>query len=191
MIKISGDDLTAAFYLFQLPPTWHPLFAFERPCRRCDLFEGSVDTSQVWLAATVMPMGWLSAVGILQHAHRQLAVKLGRDRLPAKAEIQRDAPLPAHGVEGCSQLWHLYLDDSTFLQWLREDSTPEILQFQPHCNQRYEALMLNMISLLLRTRALKGKIELSAWGWNLMESAGLWVSQLRSVWRFFSCPCTS
>ena len=125
VIKISGDDLTAAFYLFQLPPTWHPLFAFERPCRHCDLFEGSVDTSQVWLAATVMPMGWLSAVGILQHAHRQLAVKLGRDRLPAQAEIRRDAPLPAHGVEGCSQLWHLCLDDSTFLQWFREDSTPE------------------------------------------------------------------
>ena len=41
-----------------------------------------------------MPMGWLSAVGILQHAHRRMATAVGNLRLPIQAEIRRDAALP-------------------------------------------------------------------------------------------------
>ena len=123
VLRISGDDLTAAFYLFRLPSSWHSLFAFEKTLRHCDLFEDSEDQSDVYLAATVMPMGWLSAVGILQHAHRRLATLVDGEGLPLLAEIRRDAPLPKISTDAFQELWHLYLDDSTFLEWVDEEST--------------------------------------------------------------------
>jgi len=96
-----------------------------RPCihKHCDLFEDSEDQSDVYLAATVMPMGWLSAVGILQHAHRRLATLVDGEGLPLLAEIRRDAPLPKISTDAFQELWHLYLDDSTFLEWVDEEST--------------------------------------------------------------------
>ena len=63
VLQISGDDLTAACYLFRLPWAWHRLFTFEKSVRVCDVVDGSTDTSKVWLAATVMPMGWLIGCG--------------------------------------------------------------------------------------------------------------------------------
>ena len=52
-------------------------------------------------------MGWSSAVGVLQHTHRRLA-------LLGKCEIRRDAIFPDLGEE--SQLWSLYLDDTNLVE---------------------------------------------------------------------------
>ena len=33
---------------------------------------GLVGTDPVWLASTVVPMGWISSTGVIQHIHRRL-----------------------------------------------------------------------------------------------------------------------
>lgn len=65
---------------------------------------------------TVLPMGWSSAVAIMQCAHRQLALrsemKMGAGLLE-KAEIRKDAIFPA--LED-TPAWTIYLDDTTIIE---------------------------------------------------------------------------
>ena len=62
-------------------------------------------------------MGWHSAVGVMQHLHRQLALRpperFGAG-LEEAAEIRRDAVFPEMPED--SMVWSVYLDDTTFLE---------------------------------------------------------------------------
>ena len=65
---------------------------------------------------TVLPMGWNSAVAVMQSAHRQLALRSELDYgagLPAKSEIRKDAVFPS--LED-SPAWTIYLDDTTIIK---------------------------------------------------------------------------
>jgi len=70
----------------------------------------------VHIGAKVLPMGWASAVGVLQHAHRRLALRspLAGPGLLGKCEIRRDAVFPDLEKEG--SLWSLYLDDANLME---------------------------------------------------------------------------
>eukprot|EP00435_Cladocopium_sp_Y103_P069147 s617_g32.t1 len=77
----------------------------------------------VWIGAKVLPMGWASAVGVLQHAHRRLALRSplsgGAGLLApceAPCEIRRDAVFPDLELE--RSMWSLYLDDTTLVEML-------------------------------------------------------------------------
>ena len=66
-------------------------------------------------------MGWASAVGVLQHAHRNLALRnplSGGAGLLGRCEIRRDSLFPDLEVE--DRLWSLYLDDTNLLEVLEE-----------------------------------------------------------------------
>lgn len=71
-----------------------------------------------WIGACVLPMGWSSAVGVMQHAHRRLALRSplqgGAGLLP-ELEVRKDAVFPVLEVEG-SAIWSLYLDDTNILE---------------------------------------------------------------------------
>ena len=76
LLRISADDLVAAFYLFALPKSWSQLMAFQLPVKWRSL---GLDKD---VGASVLPMGWSSAVGLMQHAHRRrwrcgVAARLG------------------------------------------------------------------------------------------------------------------
>ena len=75
VISISGDDLVSSFYLFRLPEVWLPYMAFERPIDWRSL--GVDRDGSTILAACVLPMGFTSSVGIMQHIHRRLALEPG------------------------------------------------------------------------------------------------------------------
>ena len=62
----SWSDLTGAFQLFALPPAWLPFFALNLPFSSSDL--DLPGTERRFLALTGVPMGWTSAMGIVQHA---------------------------------------------------------------------------------------------------------------------------
>ena len=64
-----AEDMTAAFYLFSLPPAWHPYFAIGR--RRTEPLPG-VAADAVWPCICVVPMGWVSACGVFQHLASRL-----------------------------------------------------------------------------------------------------------------------
>ena len=62
-------------------------------------------------------MGWASAVGVLQHAHRRLALRSplsGGAGLLGRCEIRRDTIFP--DLEDEDALWSLYLDDTSLLE---------------------------------------------------------------------------
>ena len=113
-LLISGDDLTSAFYLFRLPPGWAELLVLERPVPRA-LFEPGAE-GMTYVGVTVLPMGWSSAVAVMQNAHRQLALRCemnGGAGLKPLAEIRRDAIFPdLEEVPG----WTIYLDDTTIIE---------------------------------------------------------------------------
>ena len=81
----------------------------------------------VFLGARVPCMGWTSAVGVTQMAHRnivRLSCSPHRERvgvagdeaeldptLPLQFELRRDRPCPVTGHDGDSGAWAIYIDD--------------------------------------------------------------------------------
>eukprot|EP00438_Fugacium_kawagutii_P016600 Skav236386 [mRNA] locus=scaffold29:74303:80602:- [translate_table: standard] len=114
VISISGDDLVSSFYLFELPETWRPYMAFERSISWRAL--GYDRDGSTHLASAVLPMGFNSSVGIMQHVHRKMALwdPLSGAGLPPALEIRKGREWPV--LEEEAPAWSLYLDDSTFLR---------------------------------------------------------------------------
>ena len=62
------EDMQASFFLFKLPPTWGKYFVLSRPFSG-EIF-GQNPSQEVRACLTVVPMGWLSATGIVQYLYR-------------------------------------------------------------------------------------------------------------------------
>eukprot|EP00438_Fugacium_kawagutii_P022919 Skav229978 [mRNA] locus=scaffold372:377191:382604:+ [translate_table: standard] len=123
-VLVSGDDLTAAFYLFRLPKGWAQYMALRKPVKKSLFKEGAEGTTMVGVC--VLPMGWNSAVAIMQHAHRQLALRSELRHgaaLWSRAEIRRDSVFPDLDE---SPAWTIYLDDTTVLEKVADEVAQEI-----------------------------------------------------------------
>ena len=135
VLRLSADDLVSAFYLFALPAEWSRLMCFSGKVSWKSL--GYEREGQVYVGATVLPMGWASAVGVLQHAHRRLALRsplVGGAGLLGSCEIRRDSLFPDLEVEG--QLWSLYLDDTNLLEILEKKVAAELEGKAPEEQER-------------------------------------------------------
>ena len=125
VLRLSAEDLVAAFYLFALPPGWSRLMCFGEKVPWTVL--GVDKPGMVYLGARVLPMGWASAVGVLQHAHRRLALRsplAGGGGLLGNCEIRRDSEFP--DLETDKALWSLYLDDTTLMEVLEQRVASEL-----------------------------------------------------------------
>ena len=126
VIRISADDLVSAFYLFGLPKAWSQLMAFNVPVKWKSL--GIEKEGETYVGACVLPMGWSSAVGLMQHAHRRLALRGfpggGAGLLPG-LEIRRDEIFPEVECDG-GAAWSLYLDDMTIIELLEEKAAKSV-----------------------------------------------------------------
>ena len=126
VLLISQEDMTCAFYLFRMPRAWCPYFAVGLPVRLADLegnsrardkskrMAGQTSTSgRGYLVLQVLPMGWKSAVGIMQSVHRRILASslAGSNRLPSPAEIRKTAALPASADQRTQAAWQVYLDN--------------------------------------------------------------------------------
>ena len=116
VVTISGDDLVSSFYLFKLPPAWLPYLAFERSVSWKAL--GVEKEGHTYISAAVLPMGFSSSVGLMQHIHLRLALWDSPAGALLKKELEnhKDRDWPVLGEE--PPAWVLYLDDSTFLNVL-------------------------------------------------------------------------
>ena len=113
VITISGES---SFYLFKMPAEWLPYLAFERSVSWRAL--GIEKDGVTFLSAGVLPMGFSSSVGLMQHVHQRLALwgsPCGA-KLQRALDIRKDRVWPFLGED--SPVWVLYLDDSTFLNVL-------------------------------------------------------------------------
>lgn len=110
-LEICQADITSAFYLFELPQAWHTRLAFNIDMKG----DGFEENTTYTLCARVLPMGWSSAVGIMEEAAEQLLKDVG---LPESHCINRVKLLPEGFVRkmkedevGSTPFWHIYLDN--------------------------------------------------------------------------------
>eukprot|EP00438_Fugacium_kawagutii_P028805 Skav222861 [mRNA] locus=scaffold2201:87314:93953:- [translate_table: standard] len=106
----SGDDQRGAFYAWALPEPWRAFMAF-----RWAVPGKLVGVEAPWsyVAARVIPMGWINAVSLFQHLHRQLGMlekPLGAGHLP-HTEWRRDMPVPLDSSGELQHFVQFYLDD--------------------------------------------------------------------------------
>ena len=64
-MKICQSDMTSAFYLFALPDEWAPFLTFDLSFTG-DLLGKGAGSGEYYLSCRVLPMGWSSAVGVMQ-----------------------------------------------------------------------------------------------------------------------------
>ena len=112
-LKLCQSDMTSAFYLFSLPRQWKPFLAFNLIVDGSDI--GRRTGVKFALACGVLPMGWASAVSVLQEVSQELVMRHG---LPRDLLVTRTRPLPAwlcgvlDGSGSTQRPWfHVYLDN--------------------------------------------------------------------------------
>ena len=125
VLLIGQEDMTSAFYLFEMPEVWHEYFAVGKPIRLSDLARNQKEKERIrrkfgpaadeigHLCVRVLPMGWISAVGVMQSIHRGIMLReppFGGG-LPAQHEIKKTAVLPTSASQRCLGGWQVYLDN--------------------------------------------------------------------------------
>jgi len=131
-LRWSSLDLRCCFYIYRLPECWRGFFTFAQKVWGPDV--GLPNLGWTHVAATVVPVGWISACGIVQQVHRNLLLmpRALSAALPADAEITRDNPLPPPLVGACEpaacrRAWQVYIDnlDVIEVQSMLADLPPE------------------------------------------------------------------
>lgn len=164
-ILIDSEDLESAFNLFEMPLGWRGLFCYEKKVRGEVL--GLQTQEEVFVALRTVPMGWISAVGVVQAAIRHLAFEVAK--LPPAGELQKGKPIP----EGDKFL--LYLDsvdqlrivDRTCRAVLEGTPSEEHTRFEEACRQR--GLPRN------QGKALAGALRGSIQGGELRGDEGIFM----------------
>lgn len=112
-VALHQSDMASAFYLFAIPSSWSPCLCFNI-CRNGEEI-GLAKGKRYYLACAVIPMGWSSAVSIMQEIAERLTT-IGR--LPPENKVRRNHPLPVWLVEtlgkarNSQRAWfHVYLDN--------------------------------------------------------------------------------
>ena len=143
-LRLYQSDMVSAFYLFRLPQRWARMLAFglhfdshqlginlDRPSRR------------LYLACQVLPMGWSSAVGLMQEVAQQVLWKGGLDR---ERQIRKDAVLPAWLTDCVREAetrsrawWHVYLDNYAGGEKCRSQDSQTGLENQQLTKKLWEA----------------------------------------------------
>lgn len=123
-ITRSQADMSAAFYLFELPVQWQKYMCFNFSVKGHQLgFTGDAAFKLYRPTCRVLPMGWSSSVGIMQAISREVLLSRG---LPEDREIRRGVKPPPWFTQAASAAtesrawWQVYLDN--FLSELRESS---------------------------------------------------------------------
>ena len=90
VMYLESEDLQSAFNLFSMPDQWLPFFAYSKKTDASAF--GLPAGSQVRPALCVVPMGWHSAVGLVQEAVRCLVFE--KSEVPRVTSVEKGRPLP-------------------------------------------------------------------------------------------------
>ena len=101
-----SEDVKSCFTIYRMIPEWRRYFTLSK--------QAMVNGVWCWVLVAVLPMGWLSAVGVAQHLFRRVLSSplAGSALLPHQRELRRDKPFPAcEGGAGPRWWWSIYIDD--------------------------------------------------------------------------------
>ena len=121
------SDMSSAFYLFRIPKKWSRMLSFNID------FDGECLGLKKGVryhpACSVIPMGWHSAVSIMQEVADKLTA-LGQ--LPKENMVRRNIPLPpwltdvlTEGSQKQKPWYHVYLDNFCAMQRTADRNEPE------------------------------------------------------------------
>ena len=100
-VLVDSEDFESCFNLFSLPDEWLGFFSYEKQVPGYVM--GKPEIPWVRPALRVIPMGWVSAVAVMQAVVRRIV--FGLSAINPKTEVQKALPMP----EG-DELSILYLD---------------------------------------------------------------------------------
>ena len=104
-LYLHSEDFTSAFNLFAVPPAWSVHFAFAKKVKASAF--GGDDKLMVRPALSVIPMGWKSAVTLVQAAVRHIV--FDRCQIPRSTSLEKNLPIPQLDAEGTMMV--VYLDN--------------------------------------------------------------------------------
>ena len=135
--------------------------AFERPIDWRSL--GVDRDGSTILAACVLPMGFTSSVGIMQHIHRRLALwdPAHGAGLPSLLEVRKDREWPEVTEE--APAWCLYLDDSTILRKVQAEVAIRLAGKPQQEQERLRRAYAFWASLTTVRKPLRNVNALSVW----------------------------
>eukprot|EP00438_Fugacium_kawagutii_P029993 Skav217720 [mRNA] locus=scaffold2294:330165:342168:- [translate_table: standard] len=112
-ILASQLDMTSAFYLFRMPASWRPYMCFSLALGGGEI--GLDPSKRYHLCCGVLPMGWSSAVAIMQEVSDSL---LRAKNMSPEQQVTRLRPLPNWMTsiltacdDGTRAWYHVYLDN--------------------------------------------------------------------------------
>ena len=128
------EDLESAFNLFEMPRAWWPIFNYGKKVALTAF--GGKDKRMVRPVLKVVPMGWSSAVTLVQAAVRHLVFE--RAAIDPRGDITRLNPLPAS-----KQYSLIYLDNfdqitkltAAEMEVARGEPSPDHAKFIKACDE--------------------------------------------------------
>ena len=143
VLVTSSEDLRCFFYLFNVPQAWIKFMGFGKKAPE-SLIPGDGRDRPWYLAARVLPMGYLTRVGIAQHIHRAVVLKaMGsvKGLGCSVQELRRDRSFSTF-----PNLFRVYLDNFDQLQ-LVDRKTASLIEGTPsevvqHLREQYAQSML-------------------------------------------------
>ena len=104
-LYLYSEDFASAFNLFAVPPAWSVHFAFAKKVSAAAF--GGDERLMVRPALSVIPMGWKSAVTLVQAAVRRIV--FDKCQIPKSLSLEKNKPLPEMGTDDTMMV--VYLDN--------------------------------------------------------------------------------
>eukprot|EP00438_Fugacium_kawagutii_P001864 Skav216327 [mRNA] locus=scaffold3350:102288:105260:+ [translate_table: standard] len=129
LVTVCQSDMSAAFYLFAVPEQWSSHLCFNLCFKAGEV--GASDFAEdelVYLGCSVLPMGWSSAVGVMQYIAEEVLLRRG---FPQDSQVRGGAALPPWITKSCEEAektglfwWHVYLDNYASGEKVRPHQKP-------------------------------------------------------------------
>eukprot|EP00434_Breviolum_minutum_P021831 symbB.v1.2.019267.t1/scaffold1509.1/size114668/2 len=164
-VLVDSEDMASAFNLFRMPEGWRGLFVYEKTAK--DL--GLPQEGDVFISLRTIPMGWLSAVGVVQSAIRFLAFKIAG--LPKEKEVRKWKEMLAE------ERFLLYLDS---VDQLRLVSKTMAKVLEGEASREHEAFSQACDKMGLprnQSKTLAGALHGSLQGGELLSQLGVFMLQ--------------
>lgn len=118
-LVVSSEDVRCFFYVMRVPWCWTKYLAFNKVVPQ-DALPARLRGQEVYLAARVLPMGFLNSVSLAQHVHRNLVGATGEVNAP-ECELRKDKPFTV-----ANPAWRVYLDNYDLLERVEATSVSSL-----------------------------------------------------------------
>ena len=167
VIAIDSEDLQSAFNLFEMPLGWRGMFVYRKQVPGHCL--GMKTSDPVWVALRTVPMGWISAVGVVQQAIRTLALE--ESKIDSKKEVQKNREMPS------GDSIFLYLDSVDQLQVVNKAMAKVLEGKESSEHARFEATCKKHGLPRNASKKLAGAMRGSLQGGELRGDEGIFMLQ--------------